>query len=521
MTKIIVLIVGLIILITVSLTGIFAYYESKDIEKHIGERALNSAITVSVMPTVINAFELENPSEVLQPIAEEIREFIGAEFIVIGNVDSIRYAHPDVDKIGKKMVGGDNDKALVHGEFYTSKAVGSLGPSLRGKAPVFNNNGDIVGIISVGFMLEDIKSIIYKNLLKISGSAIVVIALGFFGGVMLARNIRNDMLGLEPYQIASLFQDRSAILSSIKEGIIAMDPQGRISMMNESAQKILGFHDSHTNKRIEEVFPNTKMYEVLQSGEPMKDDEMILNNRIVIVNRTPILDEKHHVVGVVASFRDKTDINEMLNTLSEVRKYSEDLRAQTHEYTNKLYVLSGLLQLGHYKEAIELIQIESKATVNQNKILLEQIKDRTIQAILLGKMGKASEKKVEFKIESNSYLEQLPKHIDIAKMITILGNLLDNAMEAVEKKDKKEIIFFGTDLGDDIVFEIADSGNGITDQNVQKIFELGFSTKNDSRRGFGLAIVKETVEDLGGQMEVHNQPTGGAVFSVFIPKQVD
>lgn len=518
-SKILVLIISLITFITISLIGIFAYLESKDTERHIGERALNAAMTISIIPTVVEAFELESPSEVLQPIAEEIREVIGAEFIVIGNADSIRYAHPDVERIGERMVGGDNDRALINGEYYISKADGSLGPSLRGKAPVFNQDGEVVGIISVGFMLDDIRAIIYNSLQKFSGSAVVIIMLGIIGSVMLARNIRKDTFGLEPYQIASLFQDRSAILSSIKEGIIAIDSHGRITVMNESAQKILRLIDNYTNKRVEEVFPNTKMYDVLKSGKAVKDDEMVLNNRLVIVNRTPILDEKQNVVGVVASFRDKTEINEMLNTLSEVRKYSEDLRAQTHEYTNKLYVLSGLLQLGHYKEAIDLIQLESKATIHANRILMEQIKDRTIQAILLGKMGKASEKKVEFKVDGNSYISELPKHIDMAKMISILGNLLDNALEAVEKKEKKEVTFFGTDIGTDIVFEIADSGDGVPDKNVQKLFELGYSSKNDVERGYGLAIVKDTVEELGGQIEVHNQPSGGAVFSVFIPKQ--
>ncbi|MEN2768578.1 sensor histidine kinase [Ornithinibacillus xuwenensis] len=519
-TKILVLIVGLIILITISLTAIFAFYESKDIEKQIGDQALNAATTISVMPTVIRAFETENPSSILQPIAEDIREFIGAEFIVIGNAESIRYAHPDVEKIGYKMVGGDNDKALIDGEFYTSRAIGSLGPSLRGKAPIFNTNGDIIGIVSVGYMVDDIQSIIFDKLIKISGSAIIVIILGIFGGVMLARNIRKDTFGLEPYQIAALYHDRNAILSSIKEGIIAIDPQGRITMMNEPARKMLGLENTSENQRIEEVFPNTKMYDVLKSGKPMKDDEMKLHNRMVIVNRTFIRNEADEIVGVVASFRDKTEINEMITTLSEVRKYSEDLRAQTHEYTNKLYVLSGLLQLGHYKEAIELIQIESKSASTQNKILLEQIKDRTVQAILLGKIGKASEKKIDFQIDPNSYLEELPKHIDIAKLITIIGNLIDNAIESVEASEVKEVIFFGTDLGEDIVFEIADTGDGILDEDIKNIFELGYSTKSGSERGYGLAIVKDTIADLEGQIEVHNQPSGGAVFSVFIPKLI-
>ncbi|MUK90162.1 GHKL domain-containing protein [Ornithinibacillus sp. L9] len=517
-TKILVLITGLIVLVTILLTAINAYLESKDIEEQIGQQALHVATTISVMPTIVEAYKLENPSEVIQPIVEEIREFIGAEFIVVGNHDSIRYAHPDEEKIGKKMVGGDNDRALLHGEYYTSKAVGSLGPSLRGKAPIFNKNGEVIGIVSVGFMVDDIRTIVFNRLLKISGASLIVLLIGIIGGILLAKNIRKEIFGLEPYQIASLFRDRNAILSSVKEGIIAIDHQGMITMMNESAQRILGLSKDHVHKRIEDVFPNTRMYHVLSSGDTMKDDEMILNNRQVIVNRTPIVSDEGNVVGVVASFRDKTEINEMLTTLTEVRKYSEDLRAQTHEFTNKLYVLSGLLQLGHYDEAIELIQTESKMNIVQNKVLLQQIQDRTVQAILLGKIGKASEKKIDFKIDGNSHLKKLPKHIDLSKLITILGNLLDNAMEAVEHKDEKIVTFFVTDIGRDVVFEVSDGGDGIAEEQVERLFELGYSTKQGNDRGFGLALVKQTVHELGGHIEFHNQSNGGAVFSVFLPK---
>ena len=519
-TKISVLITGLLLFITILLTTSFSYIDLKQTEKEIGVRALQIASTISLMPTIRSAFSTSNPEEVIQPIAKEIQEFVDAEFIVIGNADSIRYAHPDEEKIGKKMVGGDNDRALINGEYYTSKADGSLGPSLRGKAPIFDDDGNVIGIVSVGFMVEDIRSIIFRQVLKMSGAALVVLLLGLVGGVLLARNIRKETFGLEPHQIASLYRDRSAILSSIKEGIIAIDKDGNINMMNESAQKLLKLPKKYTFKKIEDIVPDTKMYDVLTSGEPMRDDEMVLNNIPVIVNRTPIKGKDGKVEGVVASFRDKTEINEMLATLSEIRRYSEDLRAQTHEYTNKLYVLSGLLQLEYYEEAIALIQRESEMHGSQHKVLLDQVKDKTVQAILLGKISKASEKKIKFSIDPNTFLHEIPEHVDIGKLITILGNLLDNAIEAVQFTDVKQVTFFATDVGEDIIFEVADSGSGIGDEDSMRVFERGYSTKEMEYRGFGLSIVKDTVTELGGAIEFHNQASGGAVFSVFLPKVI-
>ncbi|WP_339317496.1 sensor histidine kinase [Oceanobacillus sp. FSL W7-1304] len=503
----------------ISLTGIYSYFEAEQTEEHMGQLALQVATTVSFMPMVVEAFDDENPSQVIQPIVEQIRNEMGAEFIIVGNKESIRFSHPQEWKIGQKMVGGDNDQALIDGEYYISEAVGSLGPSLRGKAPIFDNDGNIIGIVSVGFMLEDIREATIENLIKYSQAALFVLLLGIVGGVFLARNIRKDTLGLEPHEIGSLYRERNAILDSIKEGVIAIDEDGRITMMNTTAQKILGITDESKHQPIETVIPNSQMYKVLESGIIENDQELLLKDRIIIVNRTPIM-EKGKIVGVVSSFRDKTEMTEMVNTLSEVRKYSEDLRAQTHEYTNKLYAISGLLQLKEYDEAIKLIHAESAINRNQNRILFEQIHDHKVQAILLGKLGKASEMRITFSIDRSSYLRALPKRIDISKLITILGNVLDNAFEAVSESERKEVTFFATDIGNDIVFEVADTGIGMNDEVRKDIFKRGVSTKGEQNRGFGLAIVKQIVDELNGTIELQIQNSGGVAFTIFIPKEV-
>lgn len=518
-TKILTLILSLIIFVTFSLTGIDAYMQIQQTEKNMGQRALQVATTISFMPTVKNAFKLDDPSSVIQPIAEKIRKKVGAEFIVVGNLNSVRYSHPEPFKIGRTMVGGDNNKALIYGEYYTSKAVGSLGPSLRGKAPIFGDYGEIIGIVSVGFLIEDVQTVIFDKLVKTGSVATIILIIGIFGGILLTKNIRKETLGLEPHQIAAMYRERSAILRSIKEGIIAIDQNGYITMMNDSAKEMLGIEEECLNKKIEDVFSNTRMYNVLITGKTNRDEEMLLRNRIVIVNRTPIT-ENGEVTGVVSTFRDKTEIQQMLNTLSEMKQYSEDLRAQTHEYTNKLYVLSGLLQLEHYKEAIGLIQLESKLHKHQTQVLLELIKDRTVQAILLGKIGKASEKKVTLQVDSLSSINTIPTHVAMNSLITILGNLLDNAIEAASEAERKEVIFFTTDEGNDIVFEVADSGLGIQSDLMPKIFNRGFSTKGKAGHGYGLSAVLEAVHNLQGTVEIHNQPDSGAVFTVFLPKQL-
>jgi CitB family two-component system sensor histidine kinase CitS len=520
-TKIVVLIVSLILFIVTLLAGLFFYLERKEVEDNTGNRALHFAKTISYMSEVQQAMESENPTSTLQPLTEKIQKEIGAEFIVIGDTNSLRFAHPDPSKIGKHMVGGDNDRALEKGESYISKAEGSLGPSIRGKAPIFNNEGTIIGVISVGFLMESVRDRIEERMIKIASIAIVVTVIGIAGGVLLARNIRKEILGLEPFEIASLYRERNAILQSVKEGIIAIDSEGYITMINPSAMEILQLHEHDIlNKRMEEIVPDTDIFEVLHSGQPQENKEVILFHKDVIVNRIPII-EKGVVVGVVSSFRDKTEMKKVLHTLLEVKKYSEELRAQTHEFTNKLYVISGLLELGKHKEALEWIQSEYKVHQEQNKILFEQISDEKLQAILLGKMAIASEKKITLTLDEASSIHSIPSHIELASLVTIIGNLIDNAMDAVEEVPEGNVTFFSVDYGDDLIIEVIDNGLGIAESEVERIFEKGYSTKKGLQpRGYGLALVNEEVQRLGGMIEVNKTQNGATVFSVFLPKEV-
>ncbi|WP_431803841.1 ATP-binding protein [Halobacillus andaensis] len=516
-TKIQVLIFTLIIAIILILSSIFTYLEFEQTEEHMGEMALHTATTVSYMPSVKRAFESDNPANEIQPLALEIQEQVGAEFIVIGNEESIRYAHPNEALIGQRMVGGDNERALEEGRYYVSQAEGTLGPSLRGKAPIFNEEEEIIGIVSVGFLMEDIYTTFFNTLGKIAGVSFLVLVIGGLGGYMLTRSIRKDTMGLEPYQIAALYQEREAVLSSVKEGIIAIDKDAYVTTINSAARNLLNISGDVTQKPIDAVFPNSEMQRVLRSGKEERDLEISLQERIVIVTRTPVT-EDGEVVGVVASFRDKSEVREMVAALSEIKRYSEGLRSQTHEYANKMYVLLGLLQLKNYDEAIDLIEADFKTAQTQSN-RLDQIKDDTVQAILLGKISKASELKIDFTVDEDAYLEQVPVQISRSKLVTILGNLIDNAFEAVKEQKEKKVTFSATDVGNEIVFEISDNGPGVPENVLPYIFVRGFSTKQGEQRGFGLFNVREIVEELGGTFEIDTEASRGTTFSVFLSKE--
>lgn len=517
-TKILGLTLSLSCFIILLLTSYFAYMESKQIEEDRGRLALELSKSISLMPTIIEAFESENPSETIQPIVEKIRQKTGAEFIVVGNKERIRYSHPLQSEIGKRMVGGDSKRALEKGEYYISEAQGSLGLSMRGKSPIFNENGDIIGVVSVGFLVEDIERQIFKDISKELVISLITLIAAIIGSYLLAKSIRNDTLGLEPFEIANLYKEKNAVLHSVQEGILSIDKNGMITSMNQRAKTLLEVKGSVRHSKVDGYFPSSHLSDVLKSGEPQFDKEITWKQKTIIVSYTPIFDEKS-VSGVVAVFREKTEIEQMINTLSEMKTYSEELRAQTHEFTNKLYVLSGLLQLGEYEEAIQMIQGETSELEFQNQIVFEQIKDTKVQVILLGKLGKASEKKILFEIDPESYIDKLPEHIRLSQLTLMLGNIIDNAFEAVYGTDEPIVKFFTTDIGEDIIFEVSDNGKGIPAEDMPSLFDRGFTSKaGENPRGYGLWNADNAVKELGGIIEVQNEKEN-TVFTVYLPKK--
>jgi two-component system, CitB family, sensor kinase len=517
------LFICLLLLIVLGILGsYFTQMISETLEEQTGKRALHVATTVAEMPAIREAFNLENPSSVIQPIAEDVRIKTGAEFVVVGNKDSIRYSHPIPERIGKKMVGGDNDRALIKGEAYVSKAVGSLGPSLRGKAPIFDENGEVIGIVSVGFLLEDIETIEKHYQFKVMFLVVFVLTIGAIGSFYISKGFKKAIFGLEPHEIASLFVEKHAILESVREGIIAINNSGNITMVNQQAYDILGM-DRKKNwigQSIHEVIPNSRMVEVLQTKESHFDEELKIGNNELIVNRVPIFNGDD-IIGVVSSFRKKTEIDQLTKELTQVHRYAEALRAQTHEYSNKLNTISGLIQLGSYQEALDFIHKETVEYQTIIQQLMRAVPDTMIAAIILGKYNRAHELKIDLQIDEESSMKDIPPHIHREKLVTIIGNLLDNAFDAVLVANKKEktVHLFMTDIGDDLIFEVEDSGNGIPEEFFDQIFQKGVSTKKGEGRGMGLYLANQAAQYLNGYITVENSPQGGAVFTVVIPKR--
>ncbi|MFC0274948.1 ATP-binding protein [Metabacillus herbersteinensis] len=521
-TKILVLISSLILLIITLLASIFAYLQAVDTRNQVEQLALQTARSISLMPELREAIEKNNLEANFRPIAEQVKDQVNAANILVENREEITYSHSNPNQVGEKSLDHTNYHALIFGGSHNFEVDRESGSSIIGKVPVMAEYGDynrVIGSVSVEFLKKDIYQNIFNRIKTIAFASLIVLIIGIIGGIFLTKSIRKDTLGLEPHEISSLYRERSAILLSIKEGIIAIDQKGSLTLINHSAKSMLNLNeDVIVGQHIQHVLPNSKLVEVLQTGKTINNSEIPINDKMFIFNSIPII-ENECVVGVVSSFRDKTELKKLMDTISEVREYSEGLRAQTHEYANKLYLLSGLLQLERYQDAFEFIQNESTIHQHQNRILFNQIHDANVQAILLGKLGKASEKKIILEIDDDSYVEPLQSHIEVTDIITIIGNLIDNAFDAVVHQKEKRVSFSITSLGKDIIIEVTDNGKGIPEDVIDSLFSIGYSSKGVNR-GYGLFNVKRIVESLGGTIEMSNEKGGGAIFTVYLPKIV-
>ncbi|RDL45069.1 sensor histidine kinase [Marinomonas piezotolerans] len=519
------LILGLIALLQTGFVGVFALnYLSESLEEQVAERALNVAKTIAAMPEIIEAVE-RGDTGYLQPVSLKLAETTNARFVVIGDRLGIRLAHPTPTRIGKPMhddEGDFNEPALLEGRPYVRKATGSLGASIRGKAPIFDQKEEtVVGIVSVGFMLDTVDTIIARYRTTLWGVIFCAFLFSILIAIWFSNHFKRAIFGLEPEQIGLLFEERNATLESIREGVISINAEGLITTFNQAAVNTLNLPNKSLllGKPIQEVLPDSHLIEVLEDGEPQFDQEFWLGDLCLITNRLPV-QQDGKIIGVVSSFRPKDELDMVSRKLTRIKQYADSLRSQTHEYSNKLHTIAGLIQIGATKEAMNLIGQETANHQALIKLLVAAVPDPILAGCLLGKYNRAHELGLTLSIDPDSHMTDIPPRIPREHLVSIIGNLLDNAFEATLKHHGAggEISLTMTDLGNDLIFEIEDQGAGIPLTEQERIFEKGVSSKRESGHGIGLHLVYNLLTRIGGYVTIDPADQGGSRFTVYIPK---
>lgn len=493
-------------------------------QEEMGLKALGIAQFLARSPSIVTFIQSGNEPGVQQKI-NHFTELIGATFIVIGDKDGIRLVHPVTARIGKKMKGGDNYRALVKGEAYVSFAEGSLGKSVRGKSAVFDSKGNIIGVVSVGYLLESLQERIEPFLIFLVSLALFVVAVNAILANYISKKFQRAILGFEPEEIGRLYVELDVTLSTIKEGVISIDKLGVIRSINKSACEIL-LIDKQTaiNQPVNQVLPGSDLDMLLVTQESEHDIELYVNEQRIVANRNPIV-VQGEVIGAVSSFRRKDEITELTKQLSQVREYADLLRSQTHEHRNKLNTISGLVQLGETETVQQLIGQESEHYQSIIEFLREAIDDPLIAGLLLGKIERARELGVELRIEEGSRLHQLPAHMIADDIVTILGNLIDNAFDSILNipitlETERVVTVSLSDYGNEIILEVEDSGIGFP-ENIETVtlLERGVSTKANNNRGVGLYLISQLLDGYKGTFEMINNESHGARVTIYLPKE--
>ncbi|WP_205672251.1 sensor histidine kinase [Ammoniphilus sp. YIM 78166] len=488
------------------------------IEKELGQRALSIARTVAQVDEVVDYVGNPVGYQIIQPIANKIRLATNVEYIVVLDMNKTRYSHPLSEMVGTLFEGGDEGPAFAE-HAYISRAVGINGPSIRAFVPLMRGSKQ-VGVVVVGMVTPTYLKLLEEYRNDLYFSLFLALFFGLFGAFALAYNIKKQMFNLEPNEIAKLLEERSAVFHSIGEGIIAIDANQRITIANPKACQILQLNPPVIGQKVDDVIPDTQLTHVLKTGIPQYNQDRMIGNTRILVSALPIK-IKGTIVGAVANFQDKTTIFNLAEELTGVKQFIEALRVQNHEYMNKLHTIAGLIQLGKSEQAINYIFDTTEQQEELAAFLTNQICDYSLSGLLLGKISRAKELGIELHIDRNSRLREIPKQWDASVMVAIIGNLIENAMEALQGRDEKRKIYcMIRDNEDELHIVVEDNGPGIPEDIRDWIYVQGFSTKvnKNKNRGIGLALIHQYVVNAGGTIELESDPSTGTRFDILIPK---
>lgn len=456
----------------------------------------------------------------LQNDAESVRAATGALFVVITDEMGLRLAHPDPGLLGLR-VSTDPAEALAGREVVVSES-GTLGQSVRAKVPVTDPASDrVVGEVSVGISTDRVRSDLRSDLDYAALVALGALAFGTVGSILLANRWKTLTLGLEPDQLAELVREQEVVLRGISDGVVATDTSGTVTVVNAEARRLLNLHGG-AGDPVDAIGISPRLLDILEDAQSTPIAATAGDRVVVAVARRVVRDRKD--LGTVMSVRDRTDIENLTRELGAVQSLTTALRAQRHEFANRLHLLNGLLQRGRTEQAAEFIeQIIGSGPLGQQLEGADAVADPYLHAFLTAKAAHARESGVRLVLGENTWVHGVLRvPVDVT---TILGNLLDNAVEAARESGRRpaEVEVELVEDGQDLHITVADTGNGVAEE-ISDVFVEGATTHTDSGvpggRGMGLALARQIARDHGGGVHLVDRgghrtpdnPTGGAVF---------
>jgi two-component system, CitB family, sensor kinase len=492
-----------------------AYVQAADAsEDQATQETMAVASTVAEMPTVLEALDDPRPSATLQPLAEGVRTRTDTDFVVVMSPTGTRYSHPDPQEIGRNFIGTIAPAAA--GGIVTETYTGTLGPSVRTVVPVWSG-GDVVALVAVGITERHVGEALASRVPWMVLVAVVALLLGTAGTGLVTLRVRRQTRGLAPDDLRAMYDYHDAVLHSVREGLLVVDADGRLHLVNDEASRLLGVRAEDVGRPVGELGLPDDLARALLSGEARADELHLTASRVLVLNQTRTRWSGRDL-GTVATLRDRTELEALTGELDSARNLADALRSQQHEAMNRMHTVVSLVELGHTDRAMAFAVEELQLAQRLTDRLVSSVSDPALAALLLGKAAQAAELGLVLEVDEDSNLPAglLPPR----ELVTIVGNLVDNAFDAtLARTDGDEgppAVRVHVEADDTrVLVAVADSGDG-PPEDVAAMFARGWSTKSgDGGRGLGLALVQQAVRRLQGTIEV--SADGGAVFEVVLP----
>ncbi|MFJ4824029.1 ATP-binding protein [Streptomyces bacillaris] len=533
-----------VVLIAAVVAGcaVFAYVSgSSQAEQTAARQVRAAALAVADSPSVRDAIRTPDPSAVLQPYAEQVRRDTGIAFITIMDTDRKRWTHPDTAQIGETFLG-HTEEALA-GATFTETYTGTLGPSIRVVTPV-RDGKEIIGLVSAGITVDRVSSQVREQLGALALAAGGALALGGIGTYVINARLRRHTHGMNAAELSRLHDYHQATLHAVREGLLMLDGQRRIALINDAGRELLGLDPEAeaVGRTVAELNLPAPLTGALLASEARVDELHLTAERVVVVNTRPVVGGERR--GTVVTLRDHTELQALTGELDSERGFTQALRSQAHEAANRLHTVVSLIELGRVEEAVEFATAELELAQVLTDRVVGAVEEPVLAALLLGKAAQANERGVELELAEDSLIDDgaLPPSLAQRDLVTILGNLIDNAVEAASEGSEDVEGAPGTTeaavpvqrtasqggagrarvtvtaLADDreLLLRVSDTGAGIGPEEADEVFRRGWST-HGAGRGLGLALVRQAAHRNGGSVELDRAPEGGARFTVRLP----
>ncbi|MEW2584565.1 sensor histidine kinase [Streptomyces virginiae] len=505
----------LLVAVVVAGCAVFAYATARGQAEEAARRQAGAvaravADSPSVREAVRGAARGSDPSAELQPYAQKVRVDSGVDFVTIMAPDGRRWTHPDPRRIGEPFMG--NTAPALRGETFSETYTGTLGPSIRVVTPL-EDDGRIVGLVSAGITVRAISDRLGAQLSALAWVAGGALALGGAGTYVVNARLRRHTHGMNAAELSRMYDYHQAALHGVREGLLMLDGQRRITLINDAGRELLGLPGDVTGTGAADLGLPAPLTGVLLADRPRVDEVHLTADRVLVVNSSPVAGGGRR--GTVVTLRDHTELQALTGELDHERGFTQALRSQAHEAANRLHTVVSLIELGRAQEAVDFATAELELAQALTDEVVTAVGEPVLVALLLGKAAQAHERGIELVVTADSRsladLGGLPPARDL---VTVLGNLIDNAVDAVTAVPGARIAVTLRPEREELLLRVADNGPGLP-EGVD-VFRRGWSGKGEGR-GLGLALVRQVAQRYGGAVLAAQGPGGGAEFTVRLP----